>query len=493
MVRAELIFVPSPGVGHLLSTGEVAKLLARRDERISISILIMKLPYDSGIEALTQNLKREAPERISFVDIPDLDEATRTELMSLPRMSFFTSFIEHQRTPVKNIVKSILEGPDSGKLGGFVIDMFCTSMIEVANEFNVPAYVYFTSGAAFLSLMFYTQNLEENENCREISECKDTDADLPVPGFINPVPVKVLPSVFRTKELSAFIVAIARRLREAKAILVNTVWELEACAIKALADDVNAPLIHHVGPIINFTNAGAANNDKKSEEDIISWLDCQPPLSVVFLCFGSMGSFSNEQVTEIAQALELSGQRFLWSLRRPSQEKEKMKLPTDYEDYSEVLPEGFLARTSGIGKVIGWAPQVTILSHPSVGGFVSHCGWNSTLESIWCGVPMATWPLYSEQQINAFQLVKELGIAVDLKMDYRKGNMLNNEPDPIVTAEEIERGIRCLMDGDSEVRSKMKEMKDQCRKATEEGGSSYTSIGQFLEAVIDTIQEGAST
>ncbi|XP_074379923.1 anthocyanidin 3-O-glucosyltransferase 2-like [Apium graveolens] len=483
-MRAELIFIPSPGVGHLASSVEFAKLLASRDGRIFITILIMKHPFGSNTGALAQNLKEEAPKRIAFVDIPDLDEATRKELMSLPPISFFPAFIESQRALVRDIVTTILKQSESGKLGGFIVDMFCNSMIDVANEFNVPAYVFFTSGAAFLSLMLYVQNLKDNES-KEIS---DSDAELSAPGFINPVPVKVLPSVMLTKDGTAFIVATARRLREARGILVNTVLELEAHAIKSLADDENTPLIYHVGPIINFTTGWATPDKKKSEEDIVCWLDRQPPLSVVFLCFGSRGSFDAEQVTEIAHALELSGQRFLWSLRRPSQEKEKMNLPTDYEDYNEVLAEGFLERTSAIGKVIGWAPQVTILSHPSVGGFVSHCGWNSSLESIWHGVPMATWPLYAEQQINAFQLVKELGIAAEIKMDHRKDQFTKLESTEVVKAEVIERGIRCVMDGESEVRSKMMEMKDKCREATVEAGSSYTSLGQFIEAIMDNIR-----
>ncbi|XP_074379926.1 anthocyanidin 3-O-glucosyltransferase 2-like [Apium graveolens] len=486
-MRAELIFIPAPGAGHLVSAVEFAKLLASRDERISISILIMKFPFDSTTGALPRNLKKEAHERIAFVDIPDLDESTLTELISLPMISFFTSFIESQQAPVRNIVTTILKQSKSGKLGGFVIDMFCTSMMDVANEFKVPAYVFYTSGAALLSLKFYIQNLKDSEN-KESSEFKYSDPDLSVPGFISPVPVKVLPSVMLTKDGSAFVVGITRRLREAKAILVNTVRELEAHAIKALSDEENTPLIYHVGPIINFTTGGATTDKERSEEDLVCWLDCQPPLSVVYLCFGSTGSFDAEQVTEIAHALELSGKRFLWSLRRPSQEKEKMKPPTDYEDYNEVLPEGFLERTSGIGKVIGWSPQVTILSHVSVGGFVSHCGWNSTLESIWYGVPMATWPLSAEQQINAFQLVKELGIAAEIKMDFRKDNFTNIEPTEVLEANVIERGIRCLMDGESEIRSKMKEMRDKCREATVEAGSSYTSVGQFIEAIIESIR-----
>ena len=77
-----------------------------------------------------------------------------------------------------------------------------------------------------------------------------------------------------------------------------------------------------------------------------------------------------------------------------------MGYSTDYANLEEVLPEGFLDRTMSIGKVIGWAQQVAVLTHSAIGGFVSHCGWNSILESIWYGVPVATWPLYAEQQLN---------------------------------------------------------------------------------------------
>ncbi|GJT52964.1 RNA-directed DNA polymerase, eukaryota, partial [Tanacetum coccineum] len=99
--------------------------------------------------------------------------------------------------------------------------------------------------------------------------------------------------------------------------------------------------------------------------------------------------------------------------------------------------------------------------HPSVGGFVSHCGWNSTLESIWCGVPIATWPLYAEQQINAFQLVVELGIAAEIRMDYRS-DMRQGINNMTVAAEEIEDGIRRLMN-DHEMRNKVKQMKEKSR------------------------------
>ena len=127
------------------------------------------------------------------------------------------------------------------------------------------------------------------------------------------------------------------------------------------------------------------------------------------------------------------------------------------------------------------------MAHPSIGGFVSHCGWNSVLESIWFGVPIATWPLYSEQQLNAFEIVKELRLAVEIKNDYRgvafnsgMGDRIN-----IVRAKEIETSLRKLMEPDSEIRDRVKEMSQKSRKTMKDGGSSHSSLASFIYNVMD--------
>ncbi|KAL6976018.1 hydroquinone glucosyltransferase [Sarracenia purpurea var. burkii] len=468
----ELVFIPSPLTGHLATTVEMAKLLIDRTDQLSITILIMRLPFDSKISSYTTS-----ESRLKFVNLP-LDESTAKHISN--GADLFSKFVNSNKNHVKNAVLEMIDGfSESTRLVGFVIDMFCTSMIDVANEFEVPTYVYFTSNSAVLGLMLHLQTLKDDHN-QDVTELKNSDAELTVPTFVNPFPAKLLPSVAVDKQVgSAVFLSIAKRLRETKGIIVNTFKELEFHAIKSLTDDDKLPPIYPVGPVLNLE--GESNNGRNHQsEAIIRWLDNLPPSSVVFLCFGSMGSFDEEQVKEIAVALEQSDHRFLWSLRRPPP-KGKRGSPGEYENPKEVLPEGFLERTAEMGKVIGWAPQVAVLSHPSVGGFVSHCGWNSTLESLWCGVQVATWPLYAEQQVNAFQLVKEFGMAVEIKMDYLMESKI------IVTAAEIERGIRRLMDGDTstEIRKKVKEMSEKSSAAVIKGGSSYNSLGRFIEDVLN--------
>lgn len=130
----------------------------------------------------------------------------------------------------------------------------------------------------------------------------------------------------------------------------------------------------------------------------------------MFLCFGSKGTFSKEQFKEMAVGLERSNQRFLWVVRS------QLELEV-------LLLEGFLERTKDRGLVVkSWAPQVAILSHESVGGFVTHCGWNSITEVVSYGVPMVAWPLYAEQEVNSVVLVEEMKLAIPIFGEPSKSN-----------------------------------------------------------------------
>ncbi|XP_021274395.1 anthocyanidin 3-O-glucosyltransferase 6-like [Herrania umbratica] len=482
MKKAELVFVPMPGMGHLVSTVAVAKLLVDLNSNLSITVLIIKPPYDPNLTAYVDSLIADTDTistRIKFINLPQ-DET----LQGIRPNKFMTTVIQSQRPHIKEAVAKIVHYsscvPDSPRLAGLVLDMFFTALVDLANEFGVPSYVFYTSSAAFLGFQFYMQALHDEQNV-DITMLKGSDAEFTIPSYVNPVSAKFFPTVMLKPETVTMFHDMSRELRRVKGIMVNTFSELEYYAVDSLSDG-NYPAVYPVGPILNLKSASGVHKNS----DIMKWLDEQPLSSVVFLCFGSRGSFGGDQVKEIASALEQSGHRFLWSLRQPPVE-DMMLCPTDYENVAEVLPEGFLERTATIGKIIGWAPQVSILDHPAIGGFVSHCGWNSTLESIWFGVPMATWPLYAEQQQNAFQMVMELGLGVEIKMDYRQDFWFIDEVMEIVSAENIERGIRCLMEHDSDVRNRAKEMSEHSRKALMDGGSSHSMLCRFINDVIDNM------
>ncbi|KAF8041719.1 hypothetical protein BT93_A0351 [Corymbia citriodora subsp. variegata] len=475
--KSHLVFIPWPGLGHLVSTVELAKLLVDHDDRLSVTVLIMKLPFDSEVDSRTKSLAASVAAGIRFVILPSRNASPDTS-----RVPFLAHFIESHKADVREAVAD-LHRCGSPRLAGLVIDMFCTTMIEVASDLGVPSYVFFTSGAAVLSLILHLQSLQD-EHHMDLTGLEGSDAELDFPGFRNPLPAaKFLPSEVFMDEGRRLLLSHALRSRETRGILVNTFTELEPHAVEALAG-LGAPAVYPVGPIVNIkveSKKGPEGNNSPQGFEILEWLDQQPAASVVFLCFGSLGSFNEDQAKEIARALEQSGCRFMWSLRQPPA-KGKMEAPSDYANPAEVLPEGFLDRTAGVGRVIGWAPQVAILGHQAIGGFVSHCGWNSTLETIWFGVPVAAWPQYAEQQLNAFELVVELSLAVEIKMDYRRDLAKGSN---FVTANEIEGGIRKLMEGEEarERRKKVKEASEKSRKALMEGGSSYLSLARFIEDV----------
>ena len=485
MKKAELVFVPLPVIGHIVSILEFAKLLVHRDDRFFITVLVMNLPFlqHSAVNSHIRSVSESVSERIQFIHLPQLPfNFSISNSEKLSSTYAVCCSVEDQKPVVRNAVKQLLTTrSESTRLAGFVFDLLCTSLGDVADESGVPSYVFFPPSAAFLDLMFHLQALHDHQDV-DVTELVDSDAELVLPSFVNSVPARVLPSSLANKEGggSTVILNSARRLRGKKGIIVNTCMELESHAISSFLDHGTSPPIYPVGPMLNLKHRKHLEHNDDTNMDILNWLDDQPPSSVVFLCFGSNGVFPLDQVKEIAQALEHGQHRFLWSLRQPPPNGE-IAIPSNYTNLEEVLPQGFLDRTAGIGKVIGWAPQSLVLDHPSIGGFVSHCGWNSILESLWCGVPIATWPIYSEQQFNAFQLVKELGLAIEISIDYKIDNPR------LVRAEKIENGIRSLMNDDTKVRRRAKEIKENIRNTLIEGGSSYTCLARLIEDMITNI------
>ncbi|KAA8544717.1 hypothetical protein F0562_019579 [Nyssa sinensis] len=489
ILKAELVFIPAPGIGHLVSTTEFAQRLINHDRRFSATILNIQVP-SSPLVGLYVRSRAASATGIRFIDLPMVDLPS-PDLFQTPE-GCISLYIQKHKPHVKHAVTNLISSESNTvSLAGLVIDMFCTSMIDVANELSIPCYLFFTSPAGFLGFMLHLPTLD----IQTTGEFLDSGTELVIPSFFNSVHPLLLPTALLKREEDGYYWFLnhARKFRETDGIIVNTFEELEPHALRSISasgDDV--PPIYPVGPLIDFTGPTKPESDPAHphhHEKIMNWLDHRPPSSVVLLCFGSMGSLSEAQVREIAGGLERTGFHFLWSLRQPP--KIKTEHPSDYtcRNLEQVLPHGFIERTAKRGLVCGWVPQVAVLAHTAIGGFVSHCGWNSIMESLWHGVPIATWPIYGEQQMNAFEMVKELELAVEIRLDHRNGG-------DMVLAEEIEKGLRRVMEGESDLRRKVKEMGEKSRKAVERNGSSYTSLDAtaladpkvFMEAMMSEMR-----
>ncbi|GFY86443.1 UDP-glucosyl transferase 88A1 [Actinidia rufa] len=296
------------------------------------------------------------------------------------------------------------------------------------HNINIPTYFYFTSGASALALFLYFPTL----HTQTTESFKDLARLVHIPG-LPPINFSHLPQPILDREAEAYhyFLNFGACLPKSNGIIVNTFDSLEPRAIKAINNGDCTPKLTSpppelfcIGPIVAEAKdraIGAVSNSMSI--NCFSWLDNQPNGSVVFLCFGSKGeAFSGPQIREIAIGLERSDQRFLWVAKTTL-------------DLAVVLPEGFLERTKERGLVVeSWAPQAEILKHGAVGGFVSHCGWNSVVEAVSAGVGMVAWPLYAEQWLNRVVLV-EMEVAIAVQMD----------DDGWVIGDEVERSVRELM------------------------------------------------
>ncbi|CAF1829055.1 unnamed protein product [Brassica napus] len=460
MRNTELIFIPTPTVGHLVPFLELARRLINQDDRIRITVLVMKLQGQSHLDTYVNSIASSLP-FVRFIDVPELeDKPTLGSTQSAE--AFVYDFTERNIPLVRNIVIGMLSSPslDGVKMKGIVADFFCLSMVDVARDVTLPFYVFLTTSSGFLAMLQYLADRHSNDTSVFV---RDSGEMLSIPGFVNPVPVNVLPTALFMEDGYDAYVKLAMLFNKTNGILVNSSIDIEPYSVNHFSSEKSYPPVYAVGPIFNPKAQPHPDQDHGGRDELMKWLDDQPEDSVVFLCFGSMGRLKGPVVKEIAHGLELCQYRFIWSLRA--------------EDDS--LPEGFLDRVKGRGMVCGWSPQVEILDHKAVGGFVSHCGWNSIVESLWFGVPIVTWPMYAEQQLNAFLMVKELNLAVELKLDYRARR------DELVSANEIDAAIRCVMNKyDGLVRKRVMDISQMVRRATLNGGSSYLTTEKFIQDVI---------
>lgn len=461
--KETVVLFPSPGMGHLVSMVELGKLFL--SQGLAVTIVIIDPPFNTGATAPFIASISAALPSLSFHSLPPV------ALPPNPSPNMEAVAFDLLRLSIPNLRRFLLSlSPFPCAL---VIDFFCAHSLDVAAELGLPAYFFFTSGAAVLASFLHFPSLHSASS----ASFKDLGrSPLHMPG-LPPLPADHMPvpMLDRNDEAYKGFLYMARRLVDCQGILVNTFQHLEPRTIEVIssgrcvADGQPTPPIYPIGPLI--TTVGL---NKRGREECFSWLETQPKRSVVFLCFGSLGLFSAEQLKEIATGLERSGQRFLWVVRSPlSQEPANKFAPPPEPDLDVLLPEGFLNRTKNRGLVVkSWAPQVEVLSHEAVGGFVTHCGWNSVLEAIMARVPMIAWPLYAEQWMNKVFLEEEMRLAVAVEGYDKKW----------VPAEEVEKKVRWLMEseGGRELRERTVAAKESAAAALREGGSSHSSLTEVV-------------
>ena len=281
----------------------------------------------------------------------------------------------------------------------------------------------------------------------------------PIPDFY-PLRFKDLPN-FGKLENCLQLLSEACDNKTSSAIIYNTIDYLENSSLAKIQQKCQVP-IFPIGPMHKSASASSSSL-LKEDTSCLAWLDKQNCNSVIYVSLGSLAFMDVKELVEMAWGLANSKQPFLWVVRPGSIRGAK---------WIEILPEGFKENIGERGYIVKWAPQKKVLAHGAVGGFLSHCGWNSTLESICEGIPMICRPCFGDQSVNARNVSHVWRIGLELESELERG--------------EIERAIRKLMvdeDG-KEMRKRGKNLKERFELCIREGGSSNNSLNKLIELIM---------
>ncbi|EES01087.1 hypothetical protein BDA96_03G241900 [Sorghum bicolor] len=445
---AHVVLLASPGTGHLLPVAELARRIVAHGGGAVVTFTNFSSPADlySTLASLP----------------PSVSTATR----------IFT-VVKRALPQLRDLLRSLLESPPPSGVAAFVADLLSPWALHVAVELGVPRYLFCTTNLMALSCMLHVPELDRTTTC----EFRHLPEPVHLPGCVVPLRGADLLDPIQNRGDPAYrlMVELGENHRLAQGFIVNTFDAMEhetLVAFKALSDKGVYPPAYAVGPFVRpcSGSGSAAGDDEGDEHGCVRWLDEQPDASVLYVCLGSGGTLSNKQTTELAAGLEASGQRFLMVVRFPSDKDCSASYFGTAAEHGDddplrYLPAGFLERTRGVGLCVPlWAPQVEILSHRAVGGFLSHCGWNSTLEAVAAGVPTLAWPLYAEQRMNAVMLSERAGVALRPS----KGGGIGDGDDGVVPREEVAAVARELIAGEKEgaaAREKARELQKTAAKA----------------------------
>lgn len=261
-------------------------------------------------------------------------------------------------------------------------------------------------------------------------------------------------------------------------VVTNSFLQLETLYIESF-EQTTGKKVWTVGPMClchRDSNTMAARGNKASmdEAQCLQWLDSMQPGSVIFVSFGSLACTAPQQLVELGLGLEASKKPFIWVI----------KAGNKFPEVEEWLADGYEERVKNRGMIIrGWAPQVMILWHQAIGGFMTHCGWNSTIEGICAGVVMITWPHFADQFLNEKLVVDVLktGVEIGVKGVTQWGC---EQKDVIVTRDAVETTVSTLMDDGEpaeEMRMRAKDFGIKARRALDEGGSSYNNLKLLIQ------------
>ncbi|XP_074329308.1 UDP-glycosyltransferase 85A8-like isoform X1 [Apium graveolens] len=470
--KPHALFIPYPAQGHITPMLKLAKLLHLKG--FHISFVNTDFNHNRLIRSRGPNALDGLPD-FRFYSIPDgLPPSDPDATQDIPALCKYTRI--NCLAPFSNLISELNNSSVSGvpPVTCIVSDAIMTFTMEAADNFGIPVVLLWTASAcSLLAYMQYRQLVERGYTpLQDMSDVTNgylnTKIDW-VPGMKG-MTLKYFPSFLRTTDindimLNFFIVEI-EAVPKARAIIINSFDALEEDALQAFS--ATNPNIYCLGPLnfmmnqIQDTRLKSIGSSLWKEEDsCIDWLDKREPNSVVYVNFGSITPMNAKQLTEFAWGLANSKKFFLWIVR-----------PDIIAGDAAMVPPEFLIKTKERGMLASWCSQEQVLKHPATGGFLTHSGWNSTIESISSGVPVICWPFFSDQQTNCKYSCVEWGIGMEIDNNVKRN--------------EVEELVRELMDGEKGKKMKQNalEWKRKAEAATTPSGSSSTNLNRLVDEVL---------
>ncbi|XP_019175396.1 PREDICTED: UDP-glycosyltransferase 74E2-like [Ipomoea nil] len=435
---ADVIAVPFPFQGHLNPMLHFCSCLSARGLKVTLLLThgvakSMQFPLSHRVELISDGT--------DVGDPPRTHQEYRTRLQAAVSEGV-AAVIQKQKQKAKVLVH----------------DSIMPWLLEVGRTGGLRVASFFTEPAAVCGIYYHML-------CGTLKQHTASDSTVRLPSFPAIMDFADLPSFSYfgdiAEEVKEFTINRAINMPKADCFLFNTFDSLEEQVVKWMAENWAVKTIGPLVPTIHKTLKGGKHDRidlfELDSESYLKWLDIREPKSVVYVSFGSYVVMSEEQMEEIAWGLVQSNKYFIWIVR----ESELVKLPKDFK-----------FKTFEKGIIVKWCSQVDVLLHRAVACFMTHCGWNSTLEALCLGVPMVGMPYLADQPTNAKLIEDVWKVGIRVKVN-EKG---------IFTRQEIQICIKQVMEGEkaNEFRRNVVKWKGLAEEATSEGGSSDVNIKDFI-------------
>ncbi|KAF9620968.1 hypothetical protein IFM89_015790 [Coptis chinensis] len=470
--KPHAVCIPIPFQSHIIAMLKLAKLLHLKG--FHITFVNTEYNHQRILKSRGADSLNGLPD-FKFETIPDGLPASDVNA-SQDTLALVNSMDTNFLGPFRNVITKLNEASsafsDNPPVTCIVSDVFMSFPVEAAEEFGIPIALLCTVSACVLMIYHHCQHLE-----RELLPLKDK-SDL-TNEHLNRV-VDLIPGVkgIRLKDLPSFFLdgnhvmhnslqTQIERAPRASAIIINTFDALESSVLGAMRTLL--PPMYTMGPLQLLIEQLAPNTQLRSigsnlwieDQHCIQWLDFQELNSVVYVNFGSHTVMTPEQLIEIAWGLANSKHPFLWVIRSDLVIGE-----------AAILPPEFTQEIADRGMISGWCPQEQVLIHSSTGGFLTHSGWNSIMDTISGGVPVISWPFFGDQQTNCRETCVHWGIGMEIDNNVKRDN--------------VEGLVRELMEGEKGKVMKKKAMgwKKSAEDSTEPGGSSYMNLDKVIDEVL---------